>query len=284
VIVNLCTNAYQAMTDGKGTLQITVDSIDVDSAIAGTHPDLKAKRYVRLTVTDTGDGMEQSTVERIFEPFFTTKTKQQGTGLGLSMVHGIVLSCGGAITVNSIVGKGSTFTVYFPEVQNPDVPKKEAVGPILRGKGEHILVVDDESALARLEKEMLEHMGYRVTMRVSSIEALGAFRAQPAKFDAILSDQTMPQKTGLELAKEVRQARSDIPIVIATGFSEGIEEKARSLGVGILMKPILMDDLAQTMRVELDRIDGSRRLRARVCQSAKGARVGFGNRGNHQEL
>jgi len=254
VIMNLCTNAYHAMRESGGVMNISLAKVEIDKKFVKKHPNLHEGQYIRLAVSDTGTGMDRVTMERIFEPFFTTKGAGEGTGLGLSVVHGIVTSHGGEITVYSEPEKGTTFNVYLPpcdsEVEQ-EVLKNE---PILKGK-ERVLLVDDEKEVAVMVKEMLARMGYDVTMRTSSVEALEAFRTNVDRFDIIITDQTMPNMTGVELSKELMSLRSEIPIILMTGFSEIITpEKAKKMGIReYIMKPIVARDLGKIIRQVLDK-------------------------------
>lgn len=256
VLMNLCSNAHHAMREKGGILEVELKSVDVDADFAVLVPNLREGPYVRLTLSDTGHGMDRPTMERIFEPFFTTKAVGVGTGMGLATVHGIVTSHNGAITVYSEPGKGTTFHVYLPRLESkaPDAPLQ--VESIPTGK-ERILFVDDEASLARLGKQMLERLGYDVTARTSSVEALEAFRAKSDKFDLVITDQTMPNITGMELAEEMMRIRPDIPIILATGFSETISpERAKQLGIReYIMKPVAARELAQVTRQVLDEME-----------------------------
>jgi PAS domain S-box-containing protein len=253
VLMNLCSNAHHAMREKGGVLGVELRAVEVDADMARAVPNLHEGRYVRLTVSDTGYGMDRSTMERIFEPFFTTKGVGEGTGMGLATVHGIVTSHGGAITVYSEPSKGSTFRVYLPRLETEDRAARSQEEPIPRGE-ERILFVDDEEPLARLGKQMLERLGYDVTVRTSSIEALEAFRANPHRFDLVIADQTMPNMTGIELADEMMRIRPDIPVVLATGFSETVSpERAKQIGIReYVMKPVATRELAELTRRILD--------------------------------
>jgi len=204
-------------------------------------------------VSDTGHGMDRATMERIFEPFFTTKPVDKGTGMGLATVHGIVTSHDGAMTVHSEPGKGTTFHLYFPRSDSTVAPETQTTEPIPRGK-ERILFVDDEEQLVRMGQSMLERLGYHVTTRTSSVEALETFRAQPDRFDLVITDQTMPNMTGVRLAKELMRIRPNIPIILTTGFSEVVTpEVAKSVGIrDYIMKPVVAHDLATAIRGVLD--------------------------------
>jgi len=218
------------------------------------HHDLSPGKYLRLTVSDTGDGIDNEIMDRIFDPFFTTKKPGEGTGLGLSVVYGIVKSYGGAITVASEVGRGTEFNVYLPLVIE-DTGRSEAKDetPIPGGK-ERILFVDDEAALVQLATSTLSGLGYDVIGRTSSLEALELFRARPDRFDLVITDMTMPNMTGSELAQQLMRLRPDIPVILCTGFSEAMtQEKARAIGVReFIMKPIVQRQIAEAIRRALD--------------------------------
>jgi PAS domain S-box-containing protein len=257
VLMNLCTNAAHAMGDTGGVLNVDLSDVDLDIDAATNFPGLKPGPYVRLTVSDTGHGIDGSILERIFDPFFTTKDKGKGTGMGLAVVHGIVKSYSGAITVYSEPEQGATFHVYFPRSERV-IGSSTGTGnggPSPAGGKEEILFVDDEKQLVNMGKQMLERLGYHVTPCTSSVEAIEAFRAQPQKFDLVITDQTMPNMTGLELAKKLMEVRLDIPVILCTGFSEVIlKEKNKAVNIRkILMKPIVAHDLAVTIRKVLDK-------------------------------
>jgi len=253
VLINLCTNSAQAMREKGGVLEVSLEDADLDLEAAASNPDLKLGEYVKLTVRDTGSGIAPEIVERIFDPYFSTREPEQGTGMGLAVVHGIVRSTGGAIAVASKLGEGTAIHVFFPRVRSTVTAEARALSPFPSGN-EQILFVDDEKALVDIGVQLLEHLGYRVVARTSSIEALEAFRSQPEKFDLVMSDQTMPNMTGEMLAKELIRIRPDIPIVLCTGYSEMItEEKATALGIKkLIMKPILMREMSETIRQILD--------------------------------
>ncbi len=249
IIMNLCTNAFHAMEDDGGTLTINLKEMEltpqeiIDSAMTpGPH--------LCLTVADTGTGIDQGVMERIFDPYFTTKNESKGTGLGLAVISGIVKSHGGQITVDSKPGKGSEFKICLPVIKSDQPARKiEIDSPIQKGN-EKILLVDDEDPIIQMEKQMLERLGYRITSRTSSIEALKAFKAQPDKFDLVITDLTMPNMTGDKLARELMTIRPDIPVILCTGFSEIMsKEKTESLGCkGFLLKPIVLKELAGLIR------------------------------------
>jgi len=252
VLMNLCTNAAQAMPKG-GLLEVALTNVELDEKLCAELEDLTPGSYVKLTVSDTGCGMDETTLERIFDPFFTTKAPGEGTGMGLSVVHGIVKSHGGDITVHSEPGVGTTFDVYLPAVESIGEIAPEVVEPV-RGGNESILFVDDEPAVVDISKRTLERLGYHVTTRTSSIEALELFRVKRDDFDLVITDQTMPNMTGSDLATEILRIRSDIPIILCTGFSHAISpEKAAALGIReFVMKPIVGAQLGRTVRRVLD--------------------------------
>lgn|GEM_PF-197458 len=253
IMMNLCTNAFHAMEKTGGDLEITLEDYELSQRKRRSHPGQQKGKYVRLSITDTGSGIAHENMDKIFNPYFTTKEMGRGTGLGLAIVHGIVSDLGGSITCESSPGKGTTFHVLFPafEVQEPDQITHADLD--LSGS-ERILLVDDEVALARLGKTMLERLGYKVTSCTGSLEALAIFREQPDSFDAIVTDQTMPKMTGSELAGEMLRIQPDIPIILCTGYSSIInEEQAKSLGIkGFAMKPLAKNELATLLRRVLE--------------------------------
>ncbi len=253
VLINLCTNAAHAMREKGGVLEVSLKNIEIDEGSAIHHHDLSPGKYVRLIVSDTGHGIEPKILERIFDPYFTTKGVGEGSGMGLSVVHGIVKSHSGDISVSSQPGKGTTFQVFFPYIESKPGPKIEINVEIPRGK-ERILFVDDEKAMVDTIQPMIERLGYKVTARTSSIEALEAFRVNPDRFDLVITDFTMPNMTGMELAKEFLKLRSDILIILCTGYSEYInEEKAKGNGIrAFIMKPVVLNEISNTIRKVLD--------------------------------
>ena len=254
IIMNLCTNASHAMREKGGTLDIRLVQERVEQARTLNSFDLTAGNYAKLTVSDTGCGIDPSIMNRIFDPFYTTKPPGEGTGLGLSVVYGIVRNHDGAVDVTSEPGKGTTVSVYLPLVETGELIS-ERISERIPGGSERILFVDDEPALVELGSMMLTSFGYHVTSRTSSSEALEAFRAAPHDFDLVITDMTMPNMRGDGLAGELLKIRPDISIILCTGFSEMIsEEKAKSLGIRqFIMKPIFKKDLAKAVRDVLDR-------------------------------
>lgn len=211
-------------------------------------------RYVKLTVSDNGVGIDPSIMDRIFDPYFTTKDREKGTGLGLAVVYGIVKDWGGEIAVQSERGSGTTFELFLPIIQDSTKPKKPDSNRSHPMGTETILLVDDDETIADLERQMLERLGYKIVMRTASLEALEAFRFNPELFDLVISDTSMPNMTGDRLAKELLSIRPNIPIILCTGFSERIDShKADALGAkGLLMKPITLSDLSVMVRKVLD--------------------------------
>lgn len=254
ILMNLCTNAQHAMCEGEGTLGVGLCNVEVDSRTVeylGVDPGA----YVRLTVSDTGHGIPPEIRERIFEPYFTTKEKGEGTGLGLSVVHGIMESYGGKISVYSEPGKGSTFHVYFSRIDAASKTVIESEEPAVLFPGtERILFLDDEETLANMGKQMLERLGYEVTALTDSVEAIKRFSKDPDKFDLVITDLSMPDMTGERLAQEVMNMRPGIPIIMCSGFGERIwREKAKKMGArAFIRKPFTFQGLAKAVREALD--------------------------------
>jgi PAS domain S-box-containing protein len=255
IVMNLVTNAYHAVEPEGGQISIRLREIDLaDDQLVGQL--IAAGRYAELTVSDTGCGIDPSVMDKIFEPYFTTKAQGKGSGLGLSTVYGIVKEHNGEINVCSEVGTGTTFTVHLPLMSAVGVAMPVEPARSLSLGDERILVVDDDATIALVEKRMLERLGYRVTSRSSSLEALEVFAAAPDAVDLVLTDMTMPNLTGDQLAKAMMAIRKDIPVIICTGFSERIDRgKASAMGVkGFLMKPITLNDMASMVRSALDTV------------------------------
>jgi PAS domain S-box-containing protein len=255
IVMNLTTNAYHAMEENGGELKITLKEIKL-----GDHelisPEMKPGSYACLTIADTGMGMSKDVIDKIYDPFFTTKENGKGTGMGLSVVHGIVKSMNGEIQVHSEPGKGTEFYIFLPIVKSYLKKQETQTNEPIFGGIERILLVDDEKSIIALERQALGRLGYQVTSCTSSIEALEAFRANPDKFNLVITDMAMPKMSGDKLATELIKIRPDIPILLCTGFSESMtEEKIKSIGIkGILLKPIIIRDLAKKMREVLDEI------------------------------
>ena len=253
VLMNLCTNADHAMREKGGVLEVKLEEVELDADFTALQPDMKPGAYLNLTVSDTGNGMPPDVLERIFDPFFTTKETGEGTGMGLSVVHGIIGSYGGAITAYSEPGQGSTFKVYLPIIETS---KEAHIGPeeSIPIGSERILFVDDESVLVNMGKQIFESLGYDVTTRTSSIEALELFKNQPDRFDLVITDMTMPNMTGEDLAQELIRIKPNIPIILCTGFSAKIDDqKASAVGIrALVLKPIVKREIATTVRKVLD--------------------------------
>jgi PAS domain S-box-containing protein len=253
VIMNLTTNAYQAMKDTGGELKVSLKEIEL-SDYDLINCEMTPGNYLCLKVADTGIGMDKDLITKIFDPFFTTKEKGKGTGMGLSVVHGIVSNIAGTIKVFSEPGNGTEFNVYIPVEKSSSESQQRQIKQSIQGGTEQILLVDDEESIIKMEKQILERLGYKVTSHTSSMEALEAFRINPDKFDLIITDMAMPNLSGDKLAVELIKICPDIPILLCTGFSENIpQEKLVSVGIkDFLMKPISIKDLAQKVREVLD--------------------------------
>ncbi|MFO7707331.1 MAG: response regulator [Desulfobacterales bacterium] len=254
VVMNLATNAYHAMREQGGLLDVSVGEAKITEERPLELEHLPPGRYLKLTVSDTGHGIDPSIMHRLFDPYFTTKPKGEGTGLGLAVVHGIVKHHGGGIQVKSRPEVGTTCDIYFPmmpEIAAPQTPEEE--GPAAGG-GERVLFVDDEPAIVELGRRLLESLGYRVTACNRAPEALERFRARPQEFDLLITDMTMPQMTGDRLAEEVMRIRPDLPVMVCTGFSELIDpERAQRSGIrSLIMKPFLKGEMAKAIRMALE--------------------------------
>ncbi len=255
LLMNLCSNAACAMNEKGGSLHVELSTNRVGPHGFRMNGELSPGSYLRLTVRDTGHGIPPALLDRIFDPYFTTKEKGTGTGLGLAVVHGIVKSHEGTIAVESEPGKGTSFHVFLPMVEACTSSARDAEEPTLGGS-ERILLVDDEDTLVELGSMMLEGMGYRVNAQTNSLEALETFRSNPDGFDLVITDLTMPQMTGLELAQELLRIRPHLPIILCTGYSENlVPQRTKAMGVREFMtKPFLVRDLARTIRNALDNI------------------------------
>ncbi len=253
VMMNLCINAYHAMGEKGGTLEVRLKETAFLPQDSLSYPDMKPGAYLKLSISDTGHGMDSKVMERIFDPYFTTKEIGKGTGLGLSVVHGIVRSHKGHIEVYSEPGKGSAFHIYLPLIEDKARDKRITDQPVPGGK-ERILLVDDEIQIVEMMSCVLGHLGYTVSARTSSLEALEIFRSSPQSFDLVITDMTMPNMTGLELSEELMRIRPDIPILLCTGFSERVtEKKIKESGIReLLMKPAPIKEIADAVRRILD--------------------------------
>jgi CheY-like chemotaxis protein len=243
--MNLCTNAVQAMPAG-GTLDVHLERTYLTQPATVLQGQLSSGPYVRLTVHDPGTGIEPEVLDQMFDPFFTTKPVGEGTGLGLSLVHGIVGDVGGAIDVTSTPGQGTTFVVWMPITGSAPVPVAQAPGELPRGRGEVVMIVDDEPVLVGLAEETLAQLGYEPVGFESGSVALQAFTTDPQRFDLVLTDEMMPELTGTALALRIRQLRPDIPVVLMSGRADrAVVALARSAGIQqVLHKPLRMQDVA----------------------------------------
>ncbi|MBW2603973.1 MAG: response regulator [Deltaproteobacteria bacterium] len=253
IMINLCTNASHAMQETGGILGVEIENVILDEDSDALDPDLTPGMYVKLTVRDTGQGINSELKDRIYQPYFTTKEVGKGTGMGLSVVHGIVKNHGGTISVDSESGKGTRFYIYFPVIEEEAVIENEAVEELPKGN-ERVLFVDDEKSMVYVGRYRLERLGYQVEAKTSPGEALELFRAGPDRFDLVITDMAMPRMTGDQLVKEILKIRPDTPTILCTGFSEKIdEEKAKTMGIrSYIEKPIDKCDFAKLVRKVLD--------------------------------
>ena len=254
IIMNLCTNAAHAMRDTGGVIEVVLDICSQETLREVILDQSSGGRYLELIVRDTGSGIDPAIVNRIFDPFFSTKAPGEGTGMGLSVVHGIVNSHGGTIRVQSELGKGSTFYVFLPLAESIEVAEAQPEEDIPKGSG-HILFVDDEQSLVEVGNEMLQEIGYTVSIKTDAREALEEFRAQPDSFDLVITDKNMPVMTGFELAQEIVRIRPDIPLILCSGYHDEVDvDKARKLGFReIIVKPLSLRDMAETIKNVLSR-------------------------------
>ena len=253
VLINLCTNAAHAMPNG-GVLEIKLENVKLGEAATSNSPDLNPGRYLNLTVSDTGYGINPKDIDRIFDPYFTTKEVGRGTGMGLAVIHGIIKGHGASVSVQSQPGKGTTFSIFFPVVEADAIVETETVNRLSTGS-EKILFVDDEESMIKMGQQILGRLGYKPEIRTNPVEALELFRSDPDLFDLVITDMTMPQMSGDTLAKEILNIRPDMPIILCTGFSEKVnEESAKEMGISaFVLKPIVMRDIAHTIRMVLDK-------------------------------
>jgi CheY-like chemotaxis protein len=253
IIMNLCTNALHAMEDRSGEITVSLTEVEIDEDFQTAYPELTRGSYLKLAVSDTGCGMSPDIKERIFEPFFTTRELGQGTGLGLSVVHGIVKNHGGAISVYSQQGIGSTFNVFLPIIDQQDVPDTLGIDQNLHGS-ERILYVDDEKDLILIARGRLERLGYKVTGITDSREAWRIFASDPDGFDMIISDLNMPHMSGLQLAEKILGLRPVVPFILCSGYGQKmIQKEGKRLGIkAFLSKPLLAAELSRTIRAVFD--------------------------------
>lgn len=254
VMINLCMNAFHAMEETGGSLEIDMHNVVLGKDSVTIDPALAPGNYVKLTVSDTGKGIPPQIIGRIFDPFFTTKEVGKGSGMGLSVVHGIIKSCGGSISIESEPGKGTTASLFFPVVEGETGLDSKPVVEESPTGSERILFIDDEKSIVDMAQGMLQRLGYQVETKMNPIEALELFRAKSDQFDLVITDMAMPKMTGDILAKKILTIRPDIPVILCTGFSERISEKtAHEVGIkAFLSKPLVMHEFAVTVRKVLD--------------------------------
>ena len=249
ILTNLCVNAAHAMREQGGVLKVELKAVDIEQEMSARHPELQPGPHVGLIVSDTGSGMSADVVDRVFDPFFTTKPHGEGTGLGLSVVYGIVKSYGGGITVYSEPGQGSTFSVFLPRIMAPQ--EETPVRPeVVRGTGERVLLVEDDAIQLQGVSALLARLGYAVTARADSAEALALIERDPLGFDLLITDQTMPKLTGSQLAERALKIRPGLPVILCTGFSEIVDgDKAALIGIReFVYKPFGMREISQSIR------------------------------------
>jgi CheY-like chemotaxis protein/anti-sigma regulatory factor (Ser/Thr protein kinase) len=250
-LLNLCTNALLAIGHRKGTLNIELASAELDAS-QSARVALHAGRYVTVSVRDNGSGMTEQTLARIFEPFFTTREVGQGTGLGLSVVHGIMQGHQGAIDVQSVLGEGSVFTLYFPPTQEQVVAPAAEAAPVepLSGRGHHVMYVDDDQALVFLIVRVLKRRGFTVTAFTDPQEALAAFQAAPNAYDLVVTDYNMPGYSGIDLLRQLKLIRADLPVALASGYvTPELEQSAIREGANALIyKPDDVSEFCETVQ------------------------------------
>lgn len=253
VVMNLCTNANHAMMKTGGVLEVTLDSVMVDQKAAVKITNLKKGEYIRLIISDTGYGMDIKTKERIFEPFFTRKEVGSGSGLGLSVVHGIISNYGGAIVVDSTPNKGTSFTIYLPKDGSDPSGSEKSDRKLIKGD-ENILFVDDEPEITFMAKKMLENLGYKVTIKSDSISALEEFKNEPEKYSLLVTDQNMPKVSGTELAFSMKKINPGLKVIIITGYSDNLsDDTLTQIGISeVILKPMRLDDFSKIIRRVLD--------------------------------
>ncbi len=253
LMINLCINAYHAMKQTGGILEVDLMDTDIDEHESKKLQIASPGRYLKLTIKDTGAGIDPEIQDRIFEPYFTTKEFGQGYGLGLAVVHGIVKSHNAVINVNTALGKGTTIDIFFPVIEKEESIAHEVPAGLSKGV-ESILFVDDEELIVEIADLLLESLGYQVKSSVSSVKALELFKSDPDMFDLVITDMSMPQMNGDKLAKSILEIRPDMPIILCTGYNELIsEEKAKEIGVkAFLKKPFKRESVSKIIRKVLD--------------------------------
>ena len=253
ILINLCTNAAHTMKEAGGILEIAISEVTLNERAASRYEELSAGDFVKLTVRDSGEGIDTDILEKVFEPYFTTKEFGAGSGMGLAVVHGLVKKCKGAIDIKSTVGKGTTVEVLFPKIEEEKPLKEKIEGEFPKGN-ERILLVDDDPSIINMICQMLKRFGYTVTSMTDSTVALERFKSAPDDFGLVITDMSMPKMSGDQLAAELMKIRKDVPILLCTGHSDAVDEKkARQIGIkGFAMKPLDMSKLASAVREALD--------------------------------
>ena len=256
IVMNLCTNANHAMIKTGGILEVKLEAVNVDQKTAGKIPNLKKGDYIKLSVSDTGYGMDIKTKERIFEPFFTRKEVGSGSGLGLSVVHGIVNNYGGAISVDSTLGSGTTFAIYLPKYNGNSLDSNKSFKKLIKGD-EYILFVDDEPEITFMGKKMLEKLGYKVSISSDSLSALEEIKKYPKKYSLLITDQKMPKMEGTKLASKMKKISPGLKVIIITGYSDNLSKEVLSKnGISeVIFKPMVLDDFSKVVRTVLDSND-----------------------------
>lgn len=246
IAINLATNAHHAMEGHSGTLRVSLDSFRPDESFIRSRPDFRPIHYARLVFADSGLGMDAKTMARIFEPFYNTKPVGKGTGLGLAVVHGIVQSHEGLITIDSRLGEGATFSLYFPARTDEAALVEGSTAEAISGHGERILLLDDEPSLTSMFQKMLLRLNYQVTVSGDPGNAINCFRKQPGRFDLVITDLTMPEMNGLEVARRIRDLDPEVPVILASGFMTNINPKSiAAAGIcELLQKPVSFPALA----------------------------------------
>ena len=254
IVINLCNNAAHAMREKGGKLEVDLSLVSLDKDAVSRWEELKPGDFVKLTIKDSGEGMTSDVLKKVFEPYFTTKEFGEGTGMGLAVVHGIVSSCDGFVTVASAgPGHGTIFQIFLPAVAMQE-PESETLSESLPGGNEHILFIDDEPDIVEVANEMLTALGYRVTAMHKSQQALEIFERSPRDFDLVITDRTMPKMAGLELAGRIRALRPEIPIILCSGYGLDLDEESiqgREISAA-LAKPLNFKNIAETIRAVLD--------------------------------
>ena len=254
ILINLCTNASHAMEEQGGRIVVSLEDVTIRSSQVTQYNDLASGKYIKLVVSDNGHGIDPQIMDQIFDPYFTTKEVGKGTGMGLSLVQGIVKNHGGDIRVESELNRYTTVTIFLPIIDEAENELDVSVSEELATGNERILLVDDEVMIVDVMNQFLSQLGYQTTAMTDSPAALETFRSQPEQYDLVITDMTMPKLTGIQLTRAIREVRNDIAVIICTGFSEQISiERSKELGIqAFIMKPVVMGEMAKTIRNVLD--------------------------------